>query len=198
MYIPISMQIMTQNEHGSCVLLDKPDDFEIYAATNHACHVDKLLNPSVDDDFAADVLRRAKAEGDAYWRERFEDGDLQVFALTRRDGADTRSVGIGSIVMPSDNNNARAPLLCSVHVLSDYRRFGLYQLLIDSCVKYIAENTKYNDAHVLAKKDNVASIAALKKKGFYLLKSGEIRNTYMGRIPMMYKPRRDAYQALQI
>ena len=187
------MKTFAQRDNYFCVLLDKPEELDIYAAISNVCYIDKVVNPSVDDEGAADVVRRARNEGIDFWRNRYEAPDYWPFVLFRKNGDGADAIGVTSVILPEEENVMQCPLMCSAHILSGEREQGLAHLLVDASLKFISQETTYNDVHVLAKKDNAASKAALTKRGFYILKRGEKYDRFIGRIPMM-QPRLTAKQ----
>lgn len=179
------MKTFSKRDNYFCALLEAPENLDIFANIRMACYVDKVANPSVDDDGAANVIRQAQSKGVSYWQSKFERDDTRSFVLFRREGNLAHPIGFATVVLPTTGGNIKVPLMCDAHILSDNRERGLSHLLIDACLKYISHYTHYNDVHVLAHKDNDASIAGLKKRGFYVLDAREKYIKFLGRIPMI-------------
>ena len=177
---------MALRDEFYCALLACPEELDIYAEANYTCYRDKLLNPSVDDKGADNVIRQARNHGISYWKDLFLQKGLNSFVLFYEGNTEAKPIGVASVLLPTDKNKQQIPLMCSAHILKDFRSIGLSGLLIDSCLKYISEQTSYNDVHVLAHKDNSPSIRGLTKRGFFVLRRGEKYITFLGRIPAMH------------
>jgi hypothetical protein len=185
------MRFITGNEDYYCALLCGPSDLGIFTKAKMACCVNAVKDPSVDDAYAPDMLRKARSQGGVFWKNEYERQDNISIVLINR--AQNHIAGISSIVMPTPVNELKAPLMCSAHILSEHRRKGLISLLIDASLFYIRDYTNYNDVHVMAHRDNIESILGLKKKGFYTLSIGRNYTTYIGRIPSLC-PRKNHQQ----
>lgn len=168
------MQILMQQGDYICAHLTAPDDYELYERAQQLCTADKLINPSVDDGSASKTYQRAKLNPN-YWREAFESQDTASFVILKnhQKGGGADIVGVSAVVMPDEGNNYPAPLLCNAHILYRYRGLGLAHMLTNSSIQLIQQQGGYKDVHVIAHKNNTASIATIRKKGFMVQKRGE-------------------------
>lgn len=179
------MQTFSQINGFFCALLQAPNDLDIFADISTACYQDKVINPSVDDDCAAGILNSAKIEGISYWKAIFENPELKAFTLFESDADTARPIGVMSVVLPTNENDLKCPLMCNAHILSNSRKKGLSHLLSEAGIKYLSQYTSYNDVHALVRKNNAPSIAAIKKRGFYVLDTKGTHIRFLGRIPLI-------------
>lgn len=188
------MQTLLKQDDYICVRATAPDDYDMYTQACMACLVDKVINPGIDDHGAQDKYKQAKNAGATFWNKHLDACDVTSLVVLKTSPQTSMAafVGIADIVFPHSENNLQAPLMCNAHILSPYRRLGLSHFLIRACVDYIADTSPYRDIHVMAHKDNIASIRGLQKKGFFVLRRGDTYITFKGRVPLLQAEKRVA------
>jgi len=175
------MLAMAEKGNFLCALLDDPEELSIYATANIACQMDKVANPSVDDEGANQILKNARREGIHYWQKRYDSGDLISLILFDNSKSKQKIIGMANVNLPTLKNETEYPLMCSAHILHSYRSIGLSKLLLDSCVKFIADHTEYNEIYVQARENNEVSIRGLTRKGFTAFKQDGDYITFVGK-----------------
>lgn len=186
------MKILLQDERYFCALLERHTffplmghkDFKLYAQVKTMSYKDTAENPSIayeTDGERKEAINAAYAtakKGPSFWDDSFRHPALKSFVLFEKTDAEPKIIGIAEIMLPNWRHPSRKrPEFCGAHILSPYRGQGLTQMLYDTRLQYLDENTQYTNAQINIHPNNTPSIRAAKRNGFrenMVLQNGNI------------------------
>jgi len=162
-------KILSCGEFICCVVEKREEDFSLFAKAATLCYQDKSLEDleGFDAQELALMQQNISSQGEGYWRDLFEKLEYVGFILFQGEIDAEHIVGQTGLDLSHEEAMQNAIFLDS-HILSDFRRMGLSQLLYEARFQYLREHTSCEYARLGIAVGNIASQKAAQKAGFTL------------------------------